>query len=73
MAFQVLSVIAMSARIGRNLLTQRLQLHADEHGLIMLNVKRRPSHPQAELPPGATPAQVIKAQLDRLIDYLFSV
>lgn len=63
----------MSARIGRKFLTQPLQLQADEHGLIMLNVKRRPSRPQVELPPGATPTQMIKAQFERFIDYLFEM
>jgi hypothetical protein len=63
----------MSARIVRRSLTLPLQLCANEHGLIMLNVKRRPSRPPTELPPGATPTQVIKAQFERFIDYLFEV
>ncbi len=61
----------MSARTSGKYAVQSLQLCANEHGLIMLNVKRKASHPPAELPPNATPAQLLKAHLDRLLDYLF--
>jgi len=63
----------MTARIGRKFSLHRLQLCANEHGLIRLNVKRRASRPPVELPPGASLAQVMSAHLDRLIDYLFGV
>jgi|GEM_PF-1618652 len=63
----------MNGPFSKKFSLQPLQIQANEHGLIVLNVKRRPSHPPVELPPGATPAQVIKVHLERLVDYLFGV
>ncbi len=63
----------MSARTSGKYAVQSLQLCANEHGLIMLNVKRQASRPPAELPPNATPAQISRAYLDRFLDYLFGV
>jgi len=61
----------MNARFAKRLSFQPLQLQANEHGLIQLNVRRRPLRLPVELPPNATWTQVTKARLERLVDYLF--
>lgn len=61
----------MNGPFSKKFSLQPLQIQANEHGLIVLNVKRRPSHPPVELPPGATRTQVIKAWVERFVDALF--
>ncbi len=63
----------MNVRVGKKLNLQPLQLQVNEHGLIMLNIQRRPSRALVELPANATLMQTLKAQMERLIDYLFAV
>ena len=52
---------------------QPLQIRVDDYGVIMLKLRRQENHPPNELPPGTNRAQVIKARLNRILDYLFDV
>lgn len=60
----------MNGPFGKKFSLQPLQLQANEHGLLLLNVKRRPARPPVELPPNATRTQAVRAWLDRVIDCL---
>jgi hypothetical protein len=61
----------MNARFAKQFSLQPVQIQVNEHGLLHLNVRRRPLRLPVELPPNATWTQVAKARLERLVDYLF--
>ncbi len=63
----------MNARFAGKFSLQPVQLQVNEHGLLRLNVRRRPLRLPVELPSGAALGARIKACLDRFLDHLFGV
>lgn len=61
----------MNARFAKPFSLHPVQIQVNEHGLLHLNVRRRPVRRPIELPPNATWTQAAKVRLERLVDYLF--
>jgi hypothetical protein len=61
----------MNARFAKRFSLQPVQLLANEHGLLRLNLRNRPLRLPVELPPNASWKQVLKVQAERLVDYFF--
>ena len=64
----------MNVQTGKKHLAEPLQVRVDDHGVIVLNLKRRQAAPSLNEPSsGPDRTGAIKARLDRIIDYLFDV
>ncbi len=61
----------MNARFVKSLSLRPVQLLVNEHGLLQLNVRRRPLRLPVKPPADATWRQAAWARLEQLLDFLF--